>query len=131
MAEDPQIVYALPGMDEVPVRKDVPYKTVDGESLLLDVYTPPGSAPVEQRPAVLFVHGDVPPDVLSHAKDWGQYMGWGRLAGLSGLVGITFNHRSTEGWTKLLEVAGDIADLIAFVRREAPDFGLDADQITF
>jgi acetyl esterase/lipase len=129
MVEDPQLVYTLPGMDQVPVRKDVPYKTVDGESLLLDVYTPPRLAPGATRPAVLFVHGDGPPAMLRHAKDWGQYTGWGQLAALSGLVGITFNHRSSEGWTKLPQAAGDIAGLIAFVRREAPDLGLDADRL--
>ncbi|HEX6607338.1 MAG TPA: alpha/beta hydrolase [Chloroflexia bacterium] len=129
MADDPQIVYTLPGMDTVPVRKDIVYKSVDGESLMLDVYTPPGAEPGARRPAVLFVHGDGPPDMLRHAKDWGVFTGWGRLAALSGLVGITFNHRSTAGWTKLPDVAGDIADLIAFVRREAPDLGLDADRL--
>jgi acetyl esterase/lipase len=129
MAEDPQIVYTLPSMDDVPVRKDVPYKSVGGESLMLDVYTPPGLAPGEQRPAVVFVHGDGPPDVLRQAKEWGQYRGWGRLAALSGVVGITFNHRSTEDWTKLPEVAGDVADLVAFVRQQAPDLGIDADRI--
>src|SRR5690348_3642928 len=105
MADDPQIVYTLPGMEQVPVRNDVPYKSVEGESLLLDVYTPSGLAPSARRPAVLFVHGDGPPDMLRHAKDWGQYTGWGRLAALSGLMGITFNHRSTEGWTQLPQVA--------------------------
>jgi acetyl esterase/lipase len=129
MAEDPQIVYTLPGMDQVPVRTDVPYKSIDGESLLLDVYTPPGAAPSARRPAVLFVHGDGPPDMLRHAKDWGVFTGWGRLAALSGLVGITFNHRSSEGWTKLPQVVGDISDLIAFVRREAPGLGIDADRL--
>jgi acetyl esterase/lipase len=129
MAEDPRIVYALPGMDAVPVRKDIAYKSVDGESLMLDLYTPPGLALGARRPAVLFVHGDGPPDMLRHAKDWGVFTGWGRLAALSGLVGIAFNHRSTEGWTKLPQAAEDIADLIAFVRREAPDLGLNADRL--
>jgi acetyl esterase/lipase len=129
MAEDPQIVYTLPGMDAVPVRKDLVYKTVDGESLMLDVYTPPRAAPGARRPAVLFVHGDGPPDLLRHAKDWGVFTGWGRLVALSGLVGITFNHRSTEGWTRLPEVAGDVADLMTFARREAADLALDADRL--
>jgi acetyl esterase/lipase len=129
MAEDPQIVYTLPGMDDVLVRKDIAYKSVDGESLMLDIYMPPGLAPDARRPAVVFVHGDGPPEVLRQAKEWGQYRGWGRLAALSGLVGITFNHRSTEGWTRLPEVAGDVADLLAFVRRAAPDLGLDADRL--
>lgn len=50
-----RIVYAVPGMDAVSVRRDVPYKTGDDAPLHMDVYSPPG--PPRARPAVILVHG--------------------------------------------------------------------------
>lgn len=132
MAEDffgMPIVYRVPGMDEVTVRKDITYKRVDGEALLLDTYRPSRSAPGQRHPAVIFVHGDGPPDILRNAKGWGQYASWGRLAAASGLAGITFNHRSTEGRTRLAEAAADVDDLVSFVRARAGDLAVDPDRL--
>jgi acetyl esterase/lipase len=39
----------------VEVRRDLPYATVDGRSLLLDLYVPDGGG--EERPVVLYLHG--------------------------------------------------------------------------
>lgn len=124
-----RVVYRLPGMDQVPVRRDLPYKPDRNPDLLMDVYTPGNVARGERQPAVLFVHGEVPPDAVPHVKDWGQYVGWGQLAAASGLVGVTFNHRSTERYTTFDGVTEDIDDLLAHVRTNADDLGVDADRL--
>ena len=51
------VVYSIPGMEAVTVRRDVPYR--DGESgpVTYDVYYPPGVAPGRRHPAVLIVYG--------------------------------------------------------------------------
>lgn len=120
-------VYALPGMDAARVRANLVYRRVGERELLLDAYAPPGGA-VGARPAVVFVHGDAPPDVLACAKDWGLYRSWGRLAAASGFVGITFDRRSS-GEAALAEVASDVDAAIAFVRRHARELGVDADRV--
>ncbi|MGE5673936.1 MAG: alpha/beta hydrolase family protein [Mycobacterium leprae] len=124
------VVYKIPGMEQVPVQKDLVYKTVEGRPLLLDVYHPldDDSTP---RPAVIFVHGEAPPQAMAHAKDWGQYVSWGQLVAASGLVGITFNHRSVEGLTKLTDVAGDIDDLVAYLRLHADRLHIDPNRLCF
>ena len=91
-----KIVYQLPGMDDVEVEKDRPYKTIDGIELKFDLYRPPQSDPSSDLPVVIFVHGEGPPEVIEKSKDWGQYDGWGRLTALSGIVAVTFNHRSSH-----------------------------------
>ena len=94
----------------------------------MDVYRP---APNEERalPAVILVHGDGPPDWLKDIKDWGQYVSWGELLAASGLVAITFNHRSTEGWTRIPDAASDVEDLVAFVRARASGWNIHPDRL--
>ncbi len=92
-------VYAIAGMDRVTVAKDVIYKRDAGDALEMDVYAPADLAPGAPRPAVIYVNGDAGPALTQHAKDMRAYQSWGRLAAASGLVGVTFNHRSAAGWT--------------------------------
>jgi acetyl esterase/lipase len=113
-------------MDRVIVRKDLLYAE---PGLAFDLYLPEGLAPTDRRPGVVFVHGDGPPALLANAKDWGQYTSWGRLAAAAGLIGVTFNHRSSVGQTKLEEAASDVEALIAHVRGEAPVLHLEPDRI--
>jgi dienelactone hydrolase len=121
------VVFKVAGMDDVDVRADLVYKAAGGNDLLFDVYRPRSvDAPV---PAVIFVHGDGPPEVLADAKDWGQYTSWGRLVAASGLAGVTFNHRSTLGATALHQASGDVDDLISHVREHSEGLGLEADRI--
>ena len=123
-----RVVYALPGMEQSEVRRNIVYKSVDGLDLQLDAYSPPGCAFNTALPAVLFIHGDGPPEIIKNGKDWGQYVSWGQLAAASGLVGIPFNHRSSAGrLSGMLDVAADIHDLIDYVRSHAGELNIDPD----
>lgn len=124
-----EVVYSLPGMDQVEVDRDIVYKRVDGVEWRMDVYRPLDVGADEPRPAVVFVHGDAPPEILAGAKDWAQYVSWGRLAAASGLVGITFDHRSTERLTRLADTASDIDDLLVYVRDHADAYRIDRDAL--
>ncbi|HEX8291783.1 MAG TPA: hypothetical protein VF570_08520, partial [Pyrinomonadaceae bacterium] len=65
------VVYTVPGMDRVTVKSNLKYTTADNPHLLMDVYTPPGLAKGERRPAVLFIPGSAGAE--ARAKDWGIY----------------------------------------------------------
>jgi acetyl esterase/lipase len=123
-----RVVHEIPGMDAVVVERDLPYATVGSRTLRFDRYLPP-----EPRgrsvPVVVFVHGDAPPDVLEHAKDWGAFVSWGRLAAASGLASVTFDHRSSQGRTRLEDSAADVDALLRCLRTRGPDLGLDADRM--
>src|SRR5258708_28077599 len=54
-----------------------PYTTLFRSKL--DVYYPDTYDGQALLPAVLFVHGDAPPELLQNAKDWACYIGWGEL----------------------------------------------------
>ena len=124
------VVYAVPGMERVAVKKDLVYATDGDARLAMDVYSPPpGAGGPARRPAVLFIHGGVGPEFPVRPKDWGIYRSWGRLAAASGLAGVTFNHRVGFPDPALGKGAGDLRDAIAFVRGHAEDLGIDPDRL--
>lgn len=124
-----RIVYSVPGMAQVKVQKNLVYKTVGDLQLQMDVYAPPSLRRNERRPAIIFVSGDAPWEMLKDLKDWGVYVSYGQLAAASGFVGVTFNHRSTERFTKIRDVAGDVDDAINYVRTNADSLKIDRDKI--
>ncbi|HEX6739776.1 MAG TPA: alpha/beta hydrolase [Vicinamibacteria bacterium] len=122
-----RVVYRLPGMEAVTVRRGLVYKTDGDARLEMDVYAPPGLEPGARRPALVFIHGGpIPPG--SKAKGMGVYLSYGELAGASGLIGIAFDHRF-HGPDRLEQAGQDVADLLGHLRREAPDLGVDPDRI--
>lgn len=123
------IVFSVDGQDDVEVARDLTYKVADGKEWKMDVYSPPRASAGQPLPAVVFVHGDGPPVFLRDAKEWGQYTSWGRLVAASGLIGVTFNHRSSEGHTRMREVVEDIADLLSVLREQGPSLGIDTDRL--
>ena len=123
-----RIVYSVPGMRRVKVRRDVTYKRVAGAELKMDVYTPPG-ARNSPRPAVIFIHGGrIPPNLRATPKDWGVYVSFGQLVAASGFVGVTFNHRF-YAWESLADSQADLTDLIAYVRGHAAELGVDRERL--
>lgn len=103
------LVYRPPGAGAMSVVTDLDYGSGD-PTLRMDIYRPMGSGP---WPAVLFVHGDGDPDALRSAKDWGCYTDWGRAVAASGMIGVTFTHRS---WDRLQHVRRKVADIETAVR---------------
>ena len=122
-----RIVYQVPGMKSVRVKKDLIYKRAGNEQLLMDVYSPRTSR--ERLPAVLFVHGGrIPPNLLTTAKDWAVYVSFGELVTASGFVGVTFNHRFYT-WESLADSQADVMDAIKYVRDNAATLGIDPERI--
>ena len=119
-----KVVYALPGMENVPVRRDLPYREVDGETLTFDLYAPADAAPGEKRPAVVFVSGypDRGLQIVMGArfKEMGGYVGWAQLAAASGMVGILATNR---------EPVADLAALLRHLREHGPALGIDPARI--
>lgn len=122
-----RVVYELPEMDRVAVRKDATYKHVDSLDLRMDLYSPPEQD--ARHPAVILIAGDAWPETIKDSKEWGVFVSRGQLIAASGMAAITFNHRSTASLTRLADVAGDIDDLVAFVRTHAETFGIDGDRL--
>jgi hypothetical protein len=124
------VVYSIPGMEQAKVRPNIVYKSVGGQDLCMDVYYPAAFAFTTTLPAVIFIHGDGPVEWIQDVKDWGQYISWGQLIAASGLIGITFNHRSANGQQSGIKaVAEDIRDLIDYVRTNAVSLLVDPERL--
>ena len=122
-----RIVYQVPGMRSVKVKKNLVYKRADNGDLLMDVYSP--KTPQKRLPAVLFVHGGrVPANLLTTPKDWAVYVSFGELVAASGFAGVTFNHRF-HTWESLPDAQSDVMDAIKYVRDHAATLGVDSERI--
>lgn len=121
------VVMTLPGMEAVQVTKDLPYTQAVGDHLRMDVWRPPELQAGDRRPAVLFIHGGVPPG--APAKEMGAYLSYGRLVAAQGLVGVTFTHRLGFPQTQLAEGGADVACAVGYVRAHAAELNVDADRL--
>jgi acetyl esterase/lipase len=109
------------------VERDLVYRTVGDRVLKLDVYRP--SSGPRASPVVFLVNGDAPdPEIIATAKDWGVFRSYGKHLAARGLVGVPFNHRSTNRFERT-DAADDVQAAISFVRGRAEDLEVDATRV--
>ena len=111
------------------VRSNLTYQASDGVEWKLDAYFPADLGPNSVRPAVLFIHGDADEASIRDAKDWRCFRDYGRLAAAHGLIGITFNHSSTQEGRRLLQADANITNALHFVREQAGLLHVDPEKI--
>lgn len=104
------------------------YRSDDGPQRRYDAYLPE-PMPTRPPPVVILVHGDGPPEFLQEPRLWGQYRSWGALIAANGMAAIAFDHRSTEGRTRMHRVVAEIRELIATVTRAGGRLGMDASRL--
>lgn len=119
-----RVLYTLPGMERVRVRRDLRFTQADDIELHADVYHPAGD---DAAPAVICIAGSGPWEVLRNIKDSGVFRSYGELIAASGLAAVTFNHRSPE--IGLGAVADDVDHLVAWIRENALSLRIDPDRI--
>ncbi|MGE5224882.1 MAG: alpha/beta hydrolase [Omnitrophica WOR_2 bacterium] len=125
-----KVVYFVPGMNGMQVKRNITYKTAGEQALLFDVYAPPDLEPGSLRPAVIFIHEDGPEEQIKNAKDWEKYVSWGKLTAAYGFTGITFNHRASYNQImSLYAVSADIDDLIQYLNQHACELGVDPEAL--
>src|SRR5688572_19312407 len=118
------IVYRVPEMDAVSVRRDVEYLSAPGERRTLDLYLPTHQESRNGLPALVFVMGY--PDAGMKAmlgcpaKEIGQYTSWARLAAASGMIGVTYSAQ---------EPASETLAVLRYLRENARSLNLDPHRI--
>lgn len=119
-----RVVYQIPGVAELTVRRDVQYRVTDAGALTMDLYYPPDVKRSAMTPAVVFVAGYPDPGFAAMVgcklKEMGSYVSWGELTAASGLVAITYTNR---------EPAADLHALLHYVRQNAADLGIDENRM--
>lgn len=118
------VLYRIPGMEDVEVRRDIEYSATETGALTMDIYYPPDAKSEARRPAVIIVAGF--PDsgfelkVGCKFKEMGSIVSWGRLMAASGLAAIAYTN---------LEPATDLQALLKYVRGNAARLGIDETRI--
>lgn len=107
--------------DGVIVERDLVYRESSIHSLPFDLYHPKTNEPT---PVVLLIHGEGPPGIVRS-----QYRSWGRLLATSGIVAVTFNRRSSEGFAKIEDAASDVKRMLRYVRGVREDRLFDETRI--
>ncbi len=118
------VVYKMPGMDAVTIRRDLPYRTDAAGTLTMDLYSPPEAQAGAKLPAVIFVSGYPDPGVEAmlgcKLKDMEAYVSWGRLVAASGMVAIGYSNR---------DPVADLDALLEHLRDNAATLGIDGQRI--
>ena len=119
-----RVVYEIPGMDAVTVRREVQYRADDAGGLTIDIYYPPDWKSGARIPSVVFVSGysDLGSQKIlgCKLKDMESYISWGRLTAASGMIAITYTNR---------EPVADTRALLRYVRENGAQFGIDENRI--
>jgi hypothetical protein len=113
-----QVVYRIPGMDDVSVRRDIVYQTTADGPLLMDIYYPPAATPETRVPLVVTVLGY--PDPQSGGRMFGPLTSWARLVAMTGMAAAIYGTSRP---------ADDIHTVVAYLRDHAASFGIDRDRI--
>lgn len=116
------VLYRAPGMDEVTVRRDLPFRGGDGAELALDLYLPSGGAP---RPPAVVIVGGYPGGGVERilgcpVKDLGSSVSWGRLLAASGVAAVTYLNRHP---------VADLEALLLHLRESSESLGIDATRL--
>jgi hypothetical protein len=115
-----RVLYRLPGMEGVRVRRDLEYQRSGESPLTMDVYYPAGEESRAPLPAVVFVTGFPDPGtrrmIGCAAKEMGSYVSWAQLVAASDLVAITYINREPV----------DVDTVLDHVRENAAALGVDA-----
>ena len=118
------VVYRIPGMENVPVRREVEYRKSEAGALAMDLYYPPDLQSGARAPAVIIVAGYRDPGFEAmlgcRFKDMGSSVSWARLMAASGMVAITYTNR---------EPADDLRAVLQHVRENAEDLQIDPQRI--
>ncbi|MCI0693364.1 hypothetical protein L0337_15340 [candidate division KSB1 bacterium] len=117
MTERP-VVYRLPAMETVIVKKDVVYKTIAGVSLKMDVYYPPQMVKSDKLPLVIFNNGVGALEI----PQWRVYQDWAKLAAASGLIAVNYQSRPNAAFK-------DSEDLLEYLRQNAVTLQIDENRI--
>lgn len=121
------VLYEVPNMDKVQVKKNITYKTYgNNQKLGMDLYSPLQTDNNKKPYAIIMIHGAAG---VASIKDTGCYNSWGRIGAASGYATIVFNWRAWDR-KSAAENSQDIADAITYIRAHAEELNINPDHMS-
>jgi len=122
--EKGSVVFELPGMDNVIVKKDITYQSVEGTALNMDIYYPPNFDFKSKIPAIIIVIGytDMAGQKLlgSKFKNYITFISWCKIIAASGMAAIVYETVNPEQ---------DILALSNYLKSNESKLGIDNSKI--
>jgi len=112
-----KVVYRLAGMDALPVRPDLTYRSTSGARLPLAIYYPTPQLG-ERAPVVIFPFSY--PDPEARIRMFGPVTSWAQLLGASGIAAVLYGAEAPDE---------DVHAVLRQLREEANVLGLDMDRL--
>jgi len=121
-----QIAVALkvPDMENVIVKKDVPYLKTSNSTKKMDIYYPPEFDFKTDLPAVIFISGIPDSSMINLSGDqfrkFGQYTSWCKIVAASGLAGIVYETNDPNS---------DLLSLTSYIKSDKANLSIDKNSI--
>jgi hypothetical protein len=88
------VALKIPGIENVIVKKDVPYLSTPNSTYKMDIYYPPKFDFTKKIPAIIFLSGAPDSSMIklvgSPFKNFSQYTSWCKLVAASGMAAIVY-----------------------------------------
>lgn len=110
------VVYEIPGMDVLRVRRDLTYRSTSGAGLPMDVYYPSVS-PTQHPPTILLPMAY--PDPTARVRTYGPLTSWARLMAASGMAAVVYGAEAPEE---------DVHAVLRQLRSDADALSLDIER---
>lgn len=118
------VAYEVPGMNDVIIKKNIPYLKSSDTALKMDIYYPPNFDFVRKIPAIIFVFGYTNDGQLKTAKHqlrtWSPYTSWCRVVAASGMAAVVYETINPEN---------DLESLIQYITSTTDNLNIDIDKI--
>jgi hypothetical protein len=92
--KEPVVLFELPGMDNVIVKKDIPYSSIADSNLKMDIYYPPNFEYSRIIPAIIIVYGCSNEGQLEllgdQFRNWSVHISLCKLIAASGMAAIIY-----------------------------------------
>lgn len=127
-AHSPLFHREIPQSDEGLAIKDFTYKEGSGFPWNGRFFSASDGA--EDRPCVVFYHGEMPDFVNPKPMDWKIFDDYGRLMASKGYASVIFNHRSSKNVKKAGPPREDLKNLLDYIRKEDSSLPFDRNNIS-
>lgn len=118
------VAYEVTGMNDVIVKKDIPYLKTSDSALKMDIYYPPRFDFKTKIPAIVFVFGYTNEGQLKTAKHqlrtWSPYTSWCKVVAASGMAAVVYETINPEN---------DLKSLFQYINSNTDNLNIDVNKI--
>lgn len=118
------VALKIPGIDNVIVKKDVPYLSTPNSTYKMDIYYPPKFDFNNKIPAIIFLSGasdsSMTKLVGSPFKNFSQYTSWCKLVAASGMAAIVY---------ETVDPKNDLISLAEYLNSDKGNLSIDKNRL--